>query len=104
MEAFNYNLISSTFKIKYKSIIPQVIEALDEIFITYPTILLMNNREKDAIMALDKAEQICEYFKKHYESKGDNLNMVHSLDSLAKINLMKVGLDIKNNIIFNIEN
>jgi len=68
MEAFNYNLISSTFKIKYKSIIPQVIEALDEIFITYPTILLMNNREKDAIMALDKAEQICEYFKKHYES------------------------------------
>jgi len=43
---------------------PSIIEALDEIYITYLTLLIMREREDDAIYELEKALKICEYFQR----------------------------------------
>ena len=47
----------------------------------------MNNRESDAIIALDKAQKVCNYF--------------NAMDTLAKINLVKLSLDVRDRKIFN---
>ena len=36
---------------------------LDEIFVTYTTLLIIFDRDKEAIDAIDKAVDICKYFK-----------------------------------------
>ena len=51
----------------------------------------MINREKDAILALDMAEKICTHFKAEMKQ------------TLAKVQLMQISLEIKNKRIFNIQ-
>ena len=50
----------------------------------------MLNREKDAIIALDMAEKICNHYKAEMKQ------------TMAKIQLMQISLEIKNKRIFNI--
>jgi len=87
LEAFNYNIITQTFTSQFENLFPEVIQSLDEIFITFSTMLIMNNRESDAIIALDKAQKVCNYF--------------NAMDTLAKINLVKLSLDVRDRKIFN---
>lgn len=61
MEALNYDTMTSLYP-KLREI-PQIVQFLDELYITFPSILIMINREKDAILALDMAEKICTHFK-----------------------------------------
>ena len=89
MEAFNYDLVSSLYP-KMKEC-PSLVQFLDELYITYPSILIMINREKDAILALDMAEKICVHYKAEMKQ------------TLAKVYLMQISLEIKNKRIFNIQ-
>jgi len=40
----------------------ELLETLDEIFVTYTTLLIQFDRDNEAIDALDKALTICKYF------------------------------------------
>ena len=53
--------------------------ALDEIYVTFPSLLMMDNREKDAITALEKAESICTHLSQNLPllKKTTNFNMIH---------------------------
>ena len=57
-------MITETFDETKKHRFPPVIEALDEIFITYSTLLILRGREDDATYELEKAKEICKYFEK----------------------------------------
>lgn len=59
MEALNYDLVTSL----YPRLKTYMVQFLDELYITFASILIMINREKDAIIALDMAEKICNHFK-----------------------------------------
>ena len=53
--------------------------ALDEIYVAFPCLLMMDNREKDAITALDKAQRICTHLCQNLPSlkKTTSFNMAH---------------------------
>ena len=40
---------------------PWTVEVLDEIFVTFTTLLMMTDRGEEAIEYLEKAYEICEY-------------------------------------------
>ena len=54
----------------------------------FPSILIMLNREKDAIIYLDQAEKIC-------------INLKMQL-TLAKIKLIQISIEIKNARIYSV--
>jgi hypothetical protein len=57
MEALNYQTVTSLIpNIKE---FPHIVQFLDELYITFASILIMINRDKDAIIALDMAAKIC---------------------------------------------
>ena len=51
-EALNYNNMISLFPNKFKNM-PYVTQYLDELYVTYVSILIMQDRENDAILMLD---------------------------------------------------
>jgi len=57
-EIFNSKLLTKLFKSKMRTF-PQIKQFLDELFITYVTILLIQNKEKDALDSIDVAVRIC---------------------------------------------
>ena len=58
----------------------------------------MREREDDAIYELEKALKICEYFQRFInEDDRQSAGIINCLNTIAKINLIKVGLNIKNN-------
>ena len=61
----------------------------DEVFTTYPTLLMLMNREEEAIQMLQESIQICEYL----ELKN----------ARAKVLLMLTSIEINNNKILYIE-
>lgn len=51
--------MTELFPNKFKEI-PYAVQFFDELYITYITILMMKNREKDALTFLEMAQKICE--------------------------------------------
>ena len=62
----------------------------DEVFTTYPTLLMLMNREEEAIQMLEESIKICKY--------------LDLKDANGKVLLMLTSIDIKNNMTFNIKN
>lgn len=61
MEALNYETVTCLIP-KIKDF-PFIVQFLDELYITFASILIKINRDKDAIIALDMAVKICCYYK-----------------------------------------
>ena len=65
----------------------------------------MANREEDAIILIEKAITICNYFKSLLEEdEAMNETFIHCINLIGKLNLIKISLDIKNKWGFSIEN
>ena len=76
-----------------------VLSSLSEIFITYPTLLMMTNRHQEAITLLDKADYITNYLKEEFIDKQMSLQspaLETCSNLLGKIRLIKISLEIKN--------
>ena len=61
-QAFEEDKIKGVFTVESKELFSRIINALGEIYITYPTLLMINDRISDAISLLDQSENIMNYF------------------------------------------
>ena len=82
--AFDFNDITNIYEGKLEKIENKnVLKYLDELFCCYVSILIMENRDKEAKNMINKANDICDYFKMQQTS--------------AKLELIKISLHLKNN-------
>lgn len=77
--------MTQLFPNKLKNL-PHAVQFIDELFSTYISILIMEDRTTDAILMLDHAERICRY-----------LNMS---SAAAKLTLISLSIEIKNRRLF----
>lgn len=88
MEAFDFDNVTSILENHIKKI-QCVTIFLDELYTCFISLLLIFNRQNDAMTAIDMAIRICSHFEMEI--------------TIAKLKLIKISIEIKNKSILDMQ-